>query len=100
MSLVDQYKLSQDVGFRTKVEVACCHSAVAIQAEVNTTPNHTNRANYAKLVLNSPTQYGPFFAEAVCANDATFIIQNVGTLTDTQIQTACDSVFNALAGTV
>jgi hypothetical protein len=100
VAFVQQDQLSQDTGFRTRVEVAMCHSALAIQAEAPATANHTNRANYAKLVLNNPPQYSPLFAEAVCANDPlAFVIGNLGTLTDAQVQSACDAVFNALAGT-
>ena len=78
------------------VEVACCKSAVNVQAEVTTTPNHTNRANYAKLILNAPDVYGPLFAKAICSNDQTITTASA----DATVQTACDSVFNALAGTI
>ncbi len=52
-----------------RVQVAMCSAAIAIQAEAPATPNHTNRANYAKLVLNSPDSYMPLFALAICPMD-------------------------------
>ncbi len=73
-----------------------CSAAIAIQAEAPATPNHTNRANYAKLVLNSPDSYMPLFALATCAPDPALTPASP----DATIQTNVNAVWNALAGTL
>ena len=100
MALIDQYKASNDLNFRQRVEMALCNAAVSIQSEATTTANHTNRANYAKLVLNNPTNYSSLFAEAICGYDATLTVQNLSTITDAAIQSGVSAVWNALAGTI
>ncbi len=92
----DQWNLATDDNFKRRVEIAMLGAAIAIQGESTGTANHTNRANYAKLVLNDPERYMPLFSLAICAYD--------GALTsgsdDTAIQGDVSAVWNALAGTV
>lgn len=57
--------------------------------------NHTNRANYAKLVLNAPGSYNQIFSEAVTTNVAI-----VAASLDSDIQFAVNSLWDALAGVV
>ena len=64
MAYKDQRNLASDDELKRRVQVAMCSAAIPIQAEAPATPNHTNRANYAKLVLNSPDSYMPLFALA------------------------------------
>ena len=73
-----------------------CSAAIAIQAEATGTPNHANRANYAKLVLNAPEQYMPLFSMAVSAYDNTLTSASA----DTAIQNNISAIWNALAGTI
>jgi hypothetical protein len=92
MAYRDQWNLAVDDNFRRRVEVAMCSAAIAIQGESTGTANHTNRANYAKLVLNNPEGYMPLFAMAICAYDSA--------LTAASIQSDVNAVWNALAGTI
>src|SRR5688500_15655926 len=70
MAYRDQWNLATDDNFLRRVEVAMCSAAISIQGESTGTANHTNRANYAKLVLNNPEGYMPLFSMAVCAYNA------------------------------
>jgi hypothetical protein len=98
VALIDQYNCAQDVVFRQRVEVSMLAAAIAIQSEATTVANHTNRSNYAKLVLNNPGQYSPLFAEAICANNAALTVQSLGTITDATINSGVSAVWNSLAG--
>ena len=95
MAYRDQWNLATDDNFKRRVEIAMCNAAIAIQGESTGTVNHTNRANYAKLVLNSPEAYMPLFSMAVCAYDAAL---GAGSA-DSAIQNDVNAVWNALAGT-
>ncbi len=96
MAYKDQWNLASDDEFKRRVQIAMCSAAIAIQAEAPATPNHTNRANYAKLVLNSPDSYMPLFALAICALDPALTPASP----DANIQTNVNAVWNALAGTL
>ena len=96
MAYKDQWNLASDDEFKRRVQVAMCSDAIAIQAEAPATPNHANRANYAKLVLNSPESYMPLFALAICALDPALTRASP----DATIQTNVNAVWNALAGTL
>ena len=96
MAYKDQWNLASDGEFKRRVQVAMLSAAISIQAEATATPNHTNRANYAKLVLNSPDSYMPLFALAICALDPALTPASP----DATIQTNVNAVWNALAGTL
>ena len=92
----DQWNIATDDSFMRRVQIAMLSAAIAIQGESTGTPNHTNRANYAKLVLNAPEQYMPLFSMAVSAYDNALTSSS----TDTAIQNDVSAVWNALAGTI
>ncbi len=92
----DQWSLATDDDFKRRVEIAMLGAAIAIQGEPAQTDNHTNRANYARLVLNDPERYMPLFSLAICAYDGALTSASV----DTAIQNDVSAVWNALAGTV
>ena len=96
MAYRDQWNLATDDNFMRRVEVAMCGAAIAIQGESTGTANHTNRANYAKLVLNNPESYMPLFSMAICAYDSALAAAS----TDSAIQNDVNAVWNALAGTI
>ena len=96
MAYREQWNLATDDDFRRRVEVAICGAAIAIQGEATSTPNQTNRANYAKLALNNPEAYMPLFAMAICAYDSALTAASA----DSAIQSNVNAVWNALAGTV
>ena len=96
MALHDQWNIATDDSFKRRVQIAMLNAAIAISSEATVTPNHTNRANYAKAVLNDPEHYMPLFSLAVTANDATL----TATSPDAAINAAVASVWNALAGVV
>jgi len=96
MSYVTQYALAFDSVFQQKVMVAMLNIGVAIQGEAVNTTNHTNRANYAKLVMNNPQNYLLAFSQAITAYDAA-LTQSTA---DATIQNDVSAVWNALAGTI
>ncbi len=96
MALHDQWNIATDDSFKRRVQIAMLNAAIAISSEATATPNHTNRANYAKAVLNDPERYMPLFSLAICAFDATLTSASP----DASINTAVASVWNALAGVV
>ena len=96
MAYRDQWNLATDDNFQRRVEVAMCGAAISIQGEATGTVNHTNRANYAKLVLNNPESYMPLFSMAICAYDAGLTAASA----DSAIQNNVNAVWNALAGTI
>lgn len=95
MSNISQDNLARDAQFLQRVRVAMVSTAIAVQSELNTTPNHTNRSNYAKLVLNSPDSYVLDFSEATVSNAAI-----TAASLDSDIQFQVNSVWNALAGVI
>lgn len=95
MSFVTADNLAHDSIFLQKVRVAITTAAVAVQAEDPGTANHTNRTNYAKLVLNSPDAYLQPFSNAAVANVAISAAS-----TDSDIQFTINSIWNAMAGMV
>ena len=96
MSYVTQYALAQDSVFLQRVQVAMDNVAVSIQGEAPATTNHTNRANYAKIVLANPAAYAPAFALAICSYDATLLSASL----DATIQADVSACWTALAGTI
>ena len=96
MAYRDQWNLAVDDNFQRRVEVAMCGAAIAIQGESTGTANHTNRANYARLVLINPEGFMPLFSMAVCAYDSALTAAS----TDSALQSDVNAVWNALAGTI
>lgn len=95
MSYLSQYALALDSTFQQRVLVAMETAATQVQAEISTTVNHINRANYAKLVLSSPQAYIVPVCEAVITNAAI-----TGASLDSDIQFAVNSLWSALAGVI
>ena len=95
MAYIDQHNLSQDSVFKNRVRVAMLTGATSVQSEGTTVPNHTNRANYAQLVLNSPDSYINAFCEAATTNPPI-----VASSPDSDLQAAVGSLWNDLAGTI
>jgi len=95
-AMMEQWEISRDVRFRQRVAVAMCTQAISVQDESTVIPNHTNRANYAKRVLNHPKRYTGPFALAICAYDSSLTPDS----SDAAINNAVAAVWNALAGTV
>src|SRR5437016_3396645 len=92
----EQAILAETPAFVERVRIGMCAAAIAVQAEAPATPNHTNRATYAKLVLNSPDSYAPLFALAICAFDSSLTAASA----DAAVQADVSAVWNALAGTL
>lgn len=95
MAYIDQHNLSQDSVFKNRVRVAMLTGATNVQAEATSTTNHTNRSNYAKLVLNDPDSYINAFCEAVTTNAGI-----VSSSLDSDIQFTVNSLWNDLSGTI
>jgi hypothetical protein len=95
MAYTDQASLAKDAIFQIRVRVAMLTAAVAVQSELTSIPNHTNRSNYAKLVLNAPDSYLYPFAQAVTTNAAI-----TAASLDSDIQFQSNSIWNAMAGVI
>ena len=94
MSYQAQYDTAYQPSFQARVEQAMVTAAIAIQAEATNTSNHTNRAVFAKAVLNTPQQYVLAFAQGVASQGID------GTASDSTIQNTVNALWNAYAGTV
>lgn len=95
MAFVDQYALALDVTFQKRILVAMETAATQVQTEDVGTANHTNRANYAKLVLANPGAYLLPFCQAVVTNAAI-----TSASLDSDLQFQVNSIWNAMAGTI
>jgi hypothetical protein len=95
MTYVQQDNLAHDSQFLQRVRIAMITAAVTVQAEAPATPNHTNRSNYAKLVLNAPDAYVQQFSEMVASNVAI----SANSL-DSDILFTVNTNFSAMAGMI
>lgn len=69
-----------------RVQIAIVKAALAISSEADTTPNYTNRVNFANQVLRSPASWAQ--------------IMIWGIVTDAMVQSAPTdaNIYNAVAG--
>ena len=93
-SYLTQNDVAYQPSFQARVQQAMDTAAINVQAEAANTPNHTNRATFARAVLQAPQQYVLAFALGVASQG----IDN--TATDATIQNTINSLWNAYAGTV
>lgn len=96
--------IARDPTFQDRVKYWLFNAAIAVVAEVNTTPSHAARVTYAQKVF---AETADVFAAAICVlNNATVATEaNVATtaqsgyaVPDSDGQFATNSFFNALAG--
>lgn len=93
---VDRYTLATDATFVKKVEIGMVLAAVAVGAEGSTT---FGRQQLRQRILGAPSAMAPLFARAVMADPTVQGTAPTGTaLTDAQLQTAIDSVYNDFIG--
>ena len=88
--------MGRDSIFIERVAIAMLVAAANVQAEDSQTGNHSNRSNYARLVLNAPDAYARVFALAVSATNGSIVASSQ----DSDIQFVVNGLWNALAGTV
>lgn len=102
MALVDNYTLSQDTTFRSRVRQAALQQAGVVAAESQATAFHERRTRLVSLVVADPGKYGDLFAEAIAGtnaiNTAAGSPPNQANVTDAQINTAVANTWNAVAG--
>jgi len=67
-------------------------------SEPENTPNHANRVAFASAVLANPGAYAPQLALGVLTQGVADEIESADDLTDTNIQSALESMWNAYAG--
>lgn len=94
-AFVDSDNLAHDSVFLQKVRFAMVRAGISVQSEAIDTANHTNRANYAKLVLNTPDSYTAQFSIAILAAPSVFLNADSP---DADIAFGVNSVWNALCG--
>jgi hypothetical protein len=96
--LLQEYAASQDTTF-----IQRCHMGMiafclnVIETEGVNTPNHTNRAIFARSVVANPTQWAPALAQGVIALNA---VADGSTLTDQQVNDGIAAIWNMYAGVV
>lgn len=81
---------AHDAIFVVKVKQAILTAAIQIQAEVQTTPHHSERAAFAIQVLAAPDTWAPIMAQGVCSNAAI-----VDASLDSDIQFQVNAQWNA-----
>lgn len=98
MALVDEYTAAQDPTFISRVFMAAVFYAVnSIETEDPSTPNHVNRAKYARDLVISPVSFAAQLAQGVIAlNQAT----SGASLSDTVISNSVATIWNMYAGIV
>ena len=96
MTLTEQYAAANNPTFANRIGQAMCKAAVAVQAEAVNTVNHTNRANFAMLVLRDPERYQPAYARAIVTNAG--ITSTAAS--DNDIEFTVNSMWDAFSGTV
>lgn len=97
MATIDQRaQAAQDGTLIRRVKLSAVTAAINISAESDQTPNHANRAAFARSVLLSPETYAPRLAEAVMAQ---IDQSDASAVTDAEISSTLGGVWNAYAGT-
>lgn len=93
MNLLDQAQTARNSIFTWRVTQALVKACIAVAAEDPATPNHANRIEYSKEVLNDPERAGQVVAMGVVTNtsiDASSL--------DSDIEWTVNSMFDAYAG--
>jgi hypothetical protein len=108
MPHIDQFNLSQDVLFQSRVRQAMASTAAAVFSEAQVTSGHGKRAALATSVLGNPGTYTLAFAVYVATDSAvataagTVTVANADTqealVSDAQIDNAVSAIWNAMAG--
>lgn len=94
-----QYQAVQnDSAFVGRVLAAAVQQAVTVYNEVNTTPNHTPRSDFAKKVIASPDSYSRQFAWLVAQDPALDPGDPVGSTTDGALFAKIGSLWSLMAG--
>ena len=91
---------SRDGGWRARVQAQMVASAVSIAGEASNVPNHANRVALSKNVLNSQDYYAEVFALPVLTsgNLITKDAPIATTISDAEIASGVESVWNGIAG--
>ena len=91
----DIYKLSQDVAFQRRVQVALWREANTIMRELPATPNHTERLAWAKAALRGPAQDLNSVMNRVLTTGAVY--NNGDAVDDGQLQNVVSGLVNDIA---
>ena len=98
MGLAAEFTASSDSTFINRCTIAAIAFAInVIQGESTTVGNHTNRANFAKNVVNNPSQYASNLARGVIALNA---VDDGALLDDTAVNNGIAAIWNIYAGTL
>lgn len=82
---------------RARIRVATGVAADTIRGEVGTTPNHTARLAWAKLVFEKPAEMGDQLFWAVLVANKSATLANITGAPDTAIQTNVDAAVDLFA---
>lgn len=99
MSLLTQYRASQDTDLRQRIAVALAAAAVDVMAEDDATEGHAARKAWALTVLPDAHGAAVRYAPAVMTNPS-LAAQSAdpSKISDSDLQFTVNSLVNALAG--
>lgn len=92
MTFLEQADLAVEPNFLRRIRQAAVSAAIAIQAELDTTPSHTDRIALARKVLSGTPDVIPRLALGVVTNASV-----TPTSSDADLQFTVNSQWNAYA---
>lgn len=95
--LGNEIEFAKDEDFYRRVKFALAKSAKGVLNENSQTANHVARAQFAARIVSGDYNLIPMIY-AICTDATIEAANRLNAVTDAQIQTATDSLFNVLAG--
>jgi len=91
------FDLGTNATLRNKIAVANQIAAVAIIAEVDTVPNHTERVQWATQVFSSPSSWAERMLHAVLADNDDLTVAQITGAGDGALLTSVEKMVDAFA---
>lgn len=98
MAYIDDYTLSQNAQFLTRISIAIVEAVRTIVNEVDTTPNHAAREAWAHRAIRNPDEMARIMKWGVVVHPT--VRTNGAATTDAQLQNVVDALVNPFAGFV
>ncbi len=92
-----EIEFAKDEDFYRRVKFALAKSAKGVLVESDQTANHAARAQFAARIVAGDYSLIPMIY-AICTDPTIEAANRLNAVTDAQIQSATDSLFNVLAG--
>jgi alkylated DNA nucleotide flippase Atl1 len=98
LTYIQMASLAGSGEFLSRVRISMLRTAANVYGEAANTVGHAARATLATRVMNNPDQYSARFV-VICASRLDALANpNPSTATDTELDNALSSVWNAVAG--